>query len=332
MFLAFRSFTTDVILAWCFAKSVNAMDAPNFRAPVISALEAAIKGFKFIRNFEFMRRLNFYLPPWLVIKMAPEMAGLVRLHVELREQVKDVCADPESMQSLPYPIIYSRLLDPAAQKGYDVPNETSLYEEAATLVFGGGDTVGNTLMVGFFHITRQPALHAQLREEVRTVWPNIHDPPLLEAFESLPLLTATIKESLRVAPGVSASTLRTVPASGALISGHAIPGGTDVGISMEFVHKAPTIWTNPQAFDVSRWMQPNSTELEHWMVAFSRGPRSCIGINLAWCELYIAFATMLRRFEMEAAEDSAEELVFRDGFLPHFYGKHLQLYCRPVEK
>ncbi|OQV01704.1 hypothetical protein CLAIMM_07009 isoform 3 [Cladophialophora immunda] len=339
LFFAFRCFTMDTITSFCFAKSVNAIDVPGYNAPIIEAMEASGPAFIQFKHLPWFRKFVFSLPPNIAIKASPETAGLTRLQVILRTQVDEVTANPGILKEAPHPIIYHRLLDPEAHKGQPIPSKQSLYEEAQALMFGGGDTVGNTLMVGFNHILQASNhdLYQSLRDEVRSVWPDLATPPSsFETFESLPLLTATIKESLRVAPGVVSPLLRVVPAKGATIASHRIPPGTVVGISGIFVHSSATIFDNPIAFMPQRWLR-NSTstgrDLESNLVAFSRGPRSCLGINLAWCEVYVAFATMLRRFErLEIDGDCPPaDLRFRDSFLPNFYGEnHLKVRCKPA--
>ncbi|OAP63259.1 hypothetical protein AYL99_02486 [Fonsecaea erecta] len=338
LFFAFRCFTMDTITSFCFAKSVNAIDVPGYNAPIIEAMEASGPAFIQFKHLALFRKFVFSLPPNIAIKASPETAGLTRLQVILRNQVDEVTANPGVLKEAPHPIIYHRLLDPEAHKGQQIPNKQSLYEEAQALMFGGGDTVGNTLMVGFNHIL-QPAnqeLYHALRDEVRSVWPDLATPPSsFEALEPLPLLTATIKESLRIAPGVVSPLLRVVPATGATIASHKIPPGTVVGISSVFVHSSATIFDHPNAFMPQRWLHNTGTgrELESNLVAFSRGPRSCLGINLAWCELYVAFATMLRRFERLEIDPASPpaDLRYRDSFLPNFYGEnHLKVRCRPA--
>ncbi|KIY03562.1 uncharacterized protein Z520_00253 [Fonsecaea multimorphosa CBS 102226] len=336
LFFAFRCFTMDTITSFCFAKSVNAIDVPGYNAPIIEAMEASGPAFIQFKHLPLFRKFVFSLPPNMAIKASPETAGLTRLQVILRNQVDEVTANPSILEEAPHQIIYHRLLDPEAHKGQPIPDKQSLYEEAQALMFGGGDTVGNTLMVGFNHIL-QPSnrdLYQSLRDEVRSVWPDLATPPRsFEAFEPLPLLTATIKESLRVAPGVVSPLLRVVPAKGATIASHRVPPGTVVGISSVFVHSSPTTFDNPKTFMPHRWLSTGRDHLESNLVAFSRGPRSCLGINLAWCELYVAFATMLRRFEsLEIDADSPPaDLRFRDSFLPNFYGQHhLKVRCKPA--
>ena len=197
------------------------------------------------------------------------------------------------------------------QKWTPIPDATSLYEEAQTVVFAGGVIVGDTPMTGHIHILDQPKLYEKLRREVFSVWPDINDPPLLEAFETLPLLTATIKQSLRVLPGATSPLLRIVPPTGATISGRSIPDGTIVGMASTFVHQSEEIFKLPATFDPYRWQGESSKGLDQYLVAFSKGPRSCLGINLAWCELYIAFATILRRFDRTLDGTKVDDLKWR---------------------
>jgi hypothetical protein len=331
MLFAFRCFAIDTVTAFCFDKSVDAIEAPEFKAPIVEAMDNSLPTFHLFKHFPLFRKTIFSLPPWLAIKASPETSGLTHLQVILGEQVKDVTTNPQSLKDTQYPTIYQRLLDPEAHKGNPIPNATALYEEAQTMLFAGGVTVGDTLMTGTSYILDQPLLYQRLRAELLEAWPDLKNPPTFEVLETLPILTAAIKESLRLSPGACSPLLRIVPAAGATISGKTIPAGTVVGMSGIFVHKSEVIFEDPEEFDPGRWMDKDSKELEKWLVSFSRGPRSCLGVNLAWCELYIAFATMLRRFELQIDRTKAVDLAWRDCFTPHFYKEHLQVWCQPVE-
>ncbi|KFX89674.1 hypothetical protein V490_06862 [Pseudogymnoascus sp. VKM F-3557] len=329
LLLGFRCFTIDTITTFCFAQSVDAIDEPEFAAPIVEAMDNTLPAFHAFKYFPLLRKSILSIPPWLSLKISPQMAGLSRLQMLLGKQVTDVIANPDSLKDSPHPIIYSRLLDPDVQKGNPIPDATSLYEEAQSLVFAGGVTVADTLMTGYFQILSQPSLYTKLQAEVLGVWPDIDSPPKFEVLETLPTLTATIKESLRHSPGVSSSLLRIVPANGATISGRPIPGGTIVGMSSAIVHKAPSIFADPESFAPERWLEKGAVGLDKYLVSFSKGPRSCTGVNLAWCELYIAFATLLRRFDMELDGTTEADLAWRDCFTPYYPGKHMRAWCRP---
>ncbi|KAH9052058.1 hypothetical protein EDB83DRAFT_2552996 [Lactarius deliciosus] len=79
------------------------------------------------------------------------------------------------------------------------------------------------------------------------------------------------REGLRMFPG-SAALPRVVPPEGATVVGTFIPGG--------------------------RWPGEDAETHEASLVPFSKGPRSCIGINLAYCELYLVIASVFRRFDL----------------------------------
>ncbi|KAF7509428.1 hypothetical protein GJ744_007991 [Endocarpon pusillum] len=330
LFNAFRAFTLDTITTFCFARSTNAMDAPGFNSSIIESMQAGNSSNKLFKHFPLLRKTIFSLPAWLACRVSPATAGIPIFRLALERQIKQFMTNPESLKDQPHPIIYHRLLDPAAQKGHPGLGPIDLLHEAQSLSFGGTDTVANTLMIGFFHILSQSSLYARLQEEVLTVWPYLHDPPKLETLDTLPLLTAAIKEALRISSGATSPCTRVVPATGATISGMEIPPGTVVGMSSILVHNSSEIFKSPEVYDPDRWLAGDSHMLDQWLVPFSKGPRSCLGINLAWCELYIAFATMLRRFEMRIDGTVVEDLVWRDSFTPHYYGKHLQAWCQPV--
>lgn len=49
-----------------------------------------------------------------------------------------------------------------------------------------------------------------------------------------------------------------------------------------FMHTNPEIFPDPFRFDPDRWLQgEKSAALDKYMVAFSKGPRVCLGIKCA---------------------------------------------------
>ena len=143
----------------------------------------------------------------------------------LKQQISDLSTDPEKLKQLPHKsTIYHRLMDPTAFRDGTVPSSGSLYEEGQALMFGGADTVGNTLMVGTHHLLQRPKVLQSLKKEMLTAWPTLSEEPKLRDLEALPYLNAVIKESLRMSSGVVSGLLRVVPLSGATINGITVPG------------------------------------------------------------------------------------------------------------
>jgi hypothetical protein len=55
-------------------------------------------------------------------------------------------------------------------------------------MFGGADTTGATLMHGSFYILRSPKVYQKMKEELISIWPDLHSPPRWEELERLPYL------------------------------------------------------------------------------------------------------------------------------------------------
>lgn len=130
-----------------------------------------------------------------------------------------------------------------------------------------------------------------------------------------------IKEALLPTHGVVAPLPRVVSAGSAWIDGNHVPGGTSVGTSHAFIHMSPDHYNAPEEFRHERWLGNSS---DKHLVAFSKGPRGCMGINLAWCQLYLVLATLVRTIQMDYPEDlNDSRLKWKDCFQPLCYGKPL---------
>lgn len=331
LFFAFRCMTMDVIMTFCFGKPIHAVEAPDFKAPILVAMDASLPVFIRFKYSDLYKNMILKCPPKLSKIISPSTAGLVDLQQLLLRQINDLTDNPEKLKLLPHNMtIYHRLMDAEAYRNKTVPSAGSLYEEAQALMFGGADTVGNTLMVGTYHLLQQSDKLQKLKTELSAAWPSLNEhEPKLRDLENLRYLNAVIKESLRLSSGVVSGLLRVVPSTGATIGGVAVPPGTIVSCGSTFVHYNAAIFPEPDKFVPERWLE--SAELDNWLVSFSRGPRMCLGINLAWAELRLGFAHVFRKFDLVLTDPVQDKLPFRDTFLPFFYGTHLRVNMRPVD-
>lgn len=52
------------------------------------------------------------------------------------------------------------------------------------------------------------------------------------------------------------------------------------------------------------------------MTSFSKGTRACLGINLAYAELFLTIAAVFRRFDLELFETTIDDVkIVRDAFV-----------------
>ncbi|KAJ5097000.1 cytochrome P450 [Penicillium angulare] len=171
-------------------------------------------------------------------------------------------------------------------------DETSLTEievayEAKNLIVAGSDTTAVTLTYLIWVVLSRPELHSKIKAELSTLGEDWAESQL----EELPLLNATITETLRLYGAAPGGLPRTVPKEGATFSGYHIPGGMVVSTQCWTSHRDPALFPDPEKFDPSRWLPGQneaSEEARSAMSPFGSGSRICLGIHLAWMELRLA--------------------------------------------
>lgn len=73
------------------------------------------------------------------------------------------------------------------------------------------------------------------------------------------------------------------------------------------VHYNERIFPDSTTYTPERWLgDPKGPDgvkqLSQYMVAFGRGARMCLGMQMAYCELYLVVESLKRKFEFELYE------------------------------
>jgi Cytochrome P450 len=149
--------------------------------------------------------------------------------------------------------------------------------EAVDLLLAGTDTLSIALVNILYHLSLNAHLLSTLQSSLDSL-----DAITLSALEKFPLLTATIKEGLRVSHGVLGRLPRIAPVEGWTFQGTYVPPGTIISSSAPIVHNDPSIFPSPDKFLPQRWLSPDgayNVAMDQHLVAFSKGQRSCIGVK-----------------------------------------------------
>ena len=56
------------------------------------------------------------------------------------------------------------------------------------------------------------------------------------------------------------------------------------------------IFESPEEFRPERWIE--DPRLDRYLLTFGRGSRACLGVNLAYQELYLVLAGIFRRYDL----------------------------------
>lgn len=192
-----------------------------------------------------------------------------------------------------------------------------LIHEAQLVVAAGTLTVTHMLKLTFFYILDDPNIAQKLKAELKSAIPDASQPAPLVALRKLSYLSAVINEGLRMSYGVSHRLQRIKPDGDLTFHKWIIPAGTPVGMTAVLMHENPSIFPNPREFRPERWLNQQGVRAEKYLVPFSRGTRACIGMNLAYAEMYMALATVFRRFDLELFETTRADVdLVHDFFNP----------------
>ena len=203
--------------------------------------------------------------------------------------------------------------------------------EGIVVVGAGSDTTGIALTITAFHLLNDPNILAKLKEELIQALPTKHSRPSWGELEKLPFLSAVIKEGLRLAHGTS-NRLPRVSRSSLKYGDWVIPPETPVSVSPMLIHENETVFPNHSSFVPDRWLEPGSKNLEKHLMVFGKGPRACLGMSLAYAELYVTLACVFRRFDFELFETTRDDIDPQHDFMvpsPRLGSKGLQVLVHP---
>ncbi|EON66227.1 hypothetical protein W97_05620 [Coniosporium apollinis CBS 100218] len=187
-------------------------------------------------------------------------------------------------------------------------------DQLKLFVFAGHDTTSSTICYALHLLSTHPSCLSAIRAEHDSVFgPDTSQtaeliktsPHLLNA---LPYTLAVIREVLRLYPPAS-SVRRGLP--GVYLhdpkSGEKYPtDGFLVWVHALGMHRSPDLWgPDAQAFKPERFLLENAASVpkDAWR-PFEKGPRNCIGQELALLEARIILVMTVRRFDVRAAYET----------------------------
>lgn len=229
-----------------------------------------------------------------------------------------------SRQTIFHGLLFSSL--PESEK-----STARLTDEGLTIIGAGTVTTAHTLEVIFFHLLSEPTMLARLQEELASASKN-NKSLRWDDLANISYLSAIVSEGLRLSFGVSHRLQRISPDLPLQYKDWTIPAGAAVSMTQMFIMQDPTIFPHPKAFIPERWLEPEHRgnrfnhadfpEPRHakkFLVPFSLGSRACLGMSLAYAEIFLTIGTLLRPgglgFELYQTDASDMEII-HDFFNP----------------
>ncbi|KAI0437891.1 cytochrome protein [Xylaria telfairii] len=308
--------TTDIIIEYCFERTYNFIYEPNFKAPLVKSMMDLLDGVHWATQFPWLVTMMNWMPDTIVGWLDTRMKNVIKFNEEMLAQVSEAIKNSgrkEKTDTIFASIIHSDI--PRSEVTKD-----RLQHEAIGVVGAGIETSMRALTISIYHIVNNHSTYNRLREELFAAIPNPKRMPSWTVLQQLPFLTACIEESLRLAYGVT-QRLPRVHDHDIIYGDLVIPKGTTVSMSIYDVSHDENIFPNSFEYRPERWLgNPRSSDgrqLSRYMVSFGRGTRSCVGLQLAYAELFIGLATLFRRFNFEIYNTDRRDVeAARDGFVP----------------
>ncbi|KKK12917.1 hypothetical protein P175DRAFT_0528276 [Aspergillus ochraceoroseus IBT 24754] len=180
------------------------------------------------------------------------------------------------------------------------------------LLIAGVGTTSHVLSCASFYILNDPNVLRRLREELDAENPFANKTPDINHIRALPYLTAVVRESLRMAHPTPGLIPRVVPPGGAQIGSVSVPGGVTISMANAMVEMNEVLFPEPHRFNPDRWMK-SEKDVEKWVVAFSKGPRKCPGMNIAYMQLYCCIAYIFSQFDLELFQTNSASMAWADN-------------------
>ena len=183
----------------------------------------------------------------------------------------------------------------------------------------GSDTIASTLRAILYHLLKNPGSLSKLVEELTSAAQegiiSSPCPTWTETQQHLPYLCAVIKEGVRMNPALSLPLERVVPNDGLTLKHEDgtqtyFPPRTIIGINPWVFHRCPHVFgPDAETWNPSRWLSEEEKEtksMEHGILSFGAGKRSCLGKNIALLELHKLVPALFLKFSIELADPGKE--------------------------
>ena len=218
----------------------------------------------------------------------PENLRRRRILARMESVVQEIMRNPDQSKA--------NVLSSLLRSGDISPKQVR--DEVLTLLMAGHETTSNLLTWVSWFLSLHPSWQGELFEELRATGKRARELHRKD-LELLPKMKAVIDETLRLMPPV--------PAIGRMnrerdtLGGFELEAGVTVVAQPWVTQRDPRWWKDPRDWTPERFIGRVERPGDFTFFPFARGPRSCIGEELARTEAMLILATMIESYEWNLA-------------------------------
>ncbi|KAJ7910383.1 cytochrome P450 [Mycena leptocephala] len=222
--------------------------------------------------------------------------------------------------------LYAQLVD-RHRSDENALTEDEIIAQTGMILAAGQDTTTNTLAFGLWELARAPDLQEKLRAEIHSIGGS-------GAYDSMPLLNAFIKETLRLYPAIPLAERMAVrdtvipladpisTSTGESLSHIHVRKGQGVSLAIASYHRQESRWgEGAHEFNPFRWLSGKTTQGDALgpyatLLSFLGGPRTCLGWRFALLEMQVFICELVGKFSFTPPEDDVVRPRFVATMMP----------------
>ncbi|KAM7208561.1 putative cytochrome P450 E-class, group I [Naviculisporaceae sp. PSN 640] len=301
---AISAFQRDVSTDFVLGKDYNNLDQPDFGVGMTLTMQGGGTVWRLTKHIRWYGPALHSIPKDFLIKNAdPDTASYLRYAKDSEEETARLLQaaassklDDDAPRTIVHEIVNSNL----------PPEDKTLkrvFSDVVTVTGAGFETTSSVLRLIVYYVFSNPEILGRLRAELSSATAANSSPDAtipLHILEQLPYLTAVLMEGMRLSPAIATRSQRIAPDRDLIYDKYRIPAGTPVGMTVLLMHRDERLYPDSHKFDPERWVEPGTRKkAEKTYAPFGRGTRICLGMHLAWAEMYLVMAALLAKFDFD---------------------------------
>ncbi|OAG00677.1 putative cytochrome P450 [Paraphaeosphaeria sporulosa] len=343
---AYRCLTLDVVTSFSVPEPGKMLELDDFGKGFNSLMRDFSKLITLQRHMKVVIPLLELIPDW--VGNAMDSSGSFQQLVDWRMSFVKAAQQAIHRKGIPPPGQDASILDTlysAPELGQKDKVMKYFVEEATNITGAGTETTASTLGLLTYHVLADRDIRNKLLAELSAIGGDNTELIVLRKLERLPYLQACINEALRLSNPVTGRLPRLNPRAPTTYTTpdgkttYTLPPKTVMSMSMPDLHFNASIFPSPHTFNPSRWIDSSPEhlkEMNRYFVPFSKGSRSCLGIDVAKMELVLTAGNVFQKLgkNMRLWETTERDVSWAyDFFAPYIpvdaKGLRVKIGCGP---
>ena len=178
-------------------------------------------------------------------------------------------------------------------------SDQDIVDHMIFLMMAAHDTTTSSLSSVCYALAKNPQWQDAIHEQIIS---HGESQLLYADMPEFDIAGLVLKEALRLYPPLP--TIPRFAIRDCEFEGYKISRGEFVNVSPSFTHRDPSIWTEPEKFDPSRFNPERAEDRKHkhaW-IPFGGGAHKCLGIKFAELQVKLVLFHLLKNYELKVAD------------------------------